>query len=82
MENEIQNRNEQIQALAEHLLKTENMWSIALRLSEFLIKEKERKPDVRIAVSPEEWEAIQGLFRIRGTRVNGQEERRGRPKKL
>ena len=82
MENEIQNRNEQIQALAEHLLKTENMWSIALRLSEFLIKEKERKPDIKITISEAEWEAISGLFRIRGTRVNGQEERRGRPKKM
>lgn len=81
MENEIANFNERVQALADTLMRTESVFTIATRLAEYMIKEKDRIP-VRITVSEDEWVAIQSLFRVRGTRVNGQEERRGRPKKL
>lgn len=81
MEMEIQTRNEQIQLLAETLLKTESVWTIALRLAEFLIREKEKPQQLKIPVTEEEFQAVAALFRIKGTRADGSEERRGRPKR-
>lgn len=81
MENEISNFNERVQALAESLLRTDSPYTIAFRCAEYMLKEKDKKPTV-ITISEQEWEVLQSLFRVRGTRANGQEERRGRPKKM
>lgn len=81
MEQEIKARNEQIQALAEHLIKTESIWTIALRLSEFMVKEMDKAQPIKIPVTEEEFQALVSLFRIKGTRADGTEERRGRPRR-
>lgn len=81
MENEISNFNERVMALADKLVREKTIYDLATLCAEYMLKEKDKKPTV-ITISEEEWEVIQSLFRIRGTRANGQEERRGRPKKM
>lgn len=75
----IQERNAQIQALADQLARTKTVFDLATELATYMLKEKE-KPQVKIPVTEEELNAIINLFRVRGTRADGQEERRGRPR--
>lgn len=76
----IQNRNVQIQELAQELLK-KPVYDLAIELATYIIKEKE-KPQIRIPVTEEEFAVIQStvhsLFRVKGVRPNGEIETRGR----
>lgn len=73
----IQNRNVQIQELAQELLKNKTVYDLATELATLMIKEKE-KPNVRISVTQDEYNAINSLFKIRGIRPTGEVETRGR----
>lgn len=81
----IQERNGQIQALAQELLKNKNVYDLAQELAEYMIRERERKDISKIAVTQDEFEqinnAIASLFRVRGVRADGEVERRGRKRK-
>ena len=77
-------RNAQIQALADQLARTKTVFDLATELATYIIKDREKKDNIKIAVTDEEFtaiqSAIQSLFRVKGIRANGQEERRGRPR--
>lgn len=77
-------RNAQIQALADQLVRTKTVFDLATELATYIIKDREKKDNIKIAVTDEEFtaiqSAIQSLFRVKGIRANGQEERRGRPR--
>lgn len=75
----IQNRNVQIQELAQELLK-KPVYDLAIELATYIIKEKE-KPNVRILVTQDEYNALTSLFKIRGIRPTGELETRGRRRK-
>lgn len=78
----IQNRNVQIQELAQELLKNKTVYDLATELATLMIKEKERKDMVRITVTQDEYDqitnTISSLFRVRGIRLSGEVETRGR----
>lgn len=83
MENDfIKNRNVQIQELAQELLKNKTVLDLATELATYIIKEREKKPEVKIAVTEDELNALISMFRVKGIRADGQEERRGRPRKV
>lgn len=75
----IQNRNAEIQELAQELLK-KPVYDLAIELATYIIKEKE-KPNVRILVTQDEYNALTSLFKIRGIRPTGELETRGRRRK-
>lgn len=76
----IQERNEQIQALADQLARTKTVFDLATELATYMIKEKER-PNVKIAVTQEEFDQITSIFRVKGIRADGAAENRGRPRR-
>ena len=80
----IQERNAQIQELASKLIRENTVYDLATELATYIIKDREKKDNIKIAVTDEEFtaiqSAIQSLFRVKGIRANGQEERRGRPR--
>lgn len=77
----IQERNAQIQALADKLVREKTVFDLATELATYMLKEKE-KPQIRIPVTEEEFAVIQStvhsLFRVKGVRPNGEIETRGR----
>ena len=73
----IQERNAQIQALADQLARTKTVYDLATSLAEYMIKERER-PTAKIPVTEQEFQQICNLFRVKGVRADGTEERRGR----
>ena len=73
----IQERNAQIQALADTLARTKTVYDLATSLAEYMIKERER-PTAKIPVTQEEFDQICSLFRVKGVRVDGSPENRGR----
>lgn len=77
----IQERNAQIQALADQLARTKTVFDLATELATYMLKEKE-KPQIRIPVTEEEFAVFQStvnsLFRVKGVRPNGEIETRGR----
>lgn len=76
----IQNRNAEIQALADKLVREKTIYDLATLCAEYMLKEKER-PNVRIPVTQDEYNAITSLFKIRGIRPTGELETRGRRRK-
>ena len=74
-------RNAQIQALADQLARTKTVFDLATELAAYIIKEKEKKPDVKISVTESELNALISMFKVKGIRADGQEERRGRPRR-
>ena len=73
----IQMRNEQIQALADQLVRTKTVFDLATELATYMIRDKER-PTAKIPVTEEEFQQICNLFRVKGVRVDGTAETRGR----
>lgn len=70
-------RNEQIQALADQLVRTKTVFDLATELATYIIRDKER-PTAKIPVTQEEFDQICSLFRVKGVRVDGSPENRGR----
>ena len=73
----LQMRNEQIQALADQLVRTKTVFDLATELATYIIRDKER-PTAKIPVTQEEFDQICSLFRVKGVRVDGSPENRGR----
>ena len=73
----IQERNAQIQALADQLARTKTVYDLATELATYMIKERER-PTSKIPVTEQEYQQIINLFRVKGVRPNGEIETRGR----
>lgn len=73
----IQERNAQIQALADKLVREKTVFDLATELATYMIKERER-PTAKIPVTQEEFDQIVSLFRVKGVRVDGTAETRGR----
>ena len=73
----IQERNAQIQALADQLARTKTVFDLATELATYMIKERER-PISKIPVTESEYQQIINLFRVKGVRPDGTAETRGR----
>lgn len=73
----IQERNAQIQALADKLVREKTVFDLATELATYMIKERER-PTSKIPVTEQEYQQIINLFRVKGVRPNGEIETRGR----
>lgn len=73
----IQMRNEQIQALADQLVRTKTVFDLATELATYIIRDKER-PTAKIPVTEQEFQQICNLFRVKGVRPDGTAETRGR----
>ncbi|MBO7734386.1 MAG: hypothetical protein J6S67_17610 [Methanobrevibacter sp.] len=73
----IQERNAQIQALADQLVRTKTVFDLATELATYMIKERER-PISKIPVTESEYQQIINLFRVKGVRPDGTAETRGR----
>ena len=63
--------------LVQDLLRQNSVFDLAERLADYTITYDEPKP---ITVSQEEYDRITGLFKIRGYRVDGSVENRGKKK--
>ena len=71
----IREKNLSQQELADHLVRNNTVYDLAMRLAEYMMKDT---APIRITLSEEEYQAVMNLFRIRGTRENGEQETRGR----
>ena len=75
----IKEKNVGLQELAEHLVRNNTVYDLAMRLAEYMLKDTPQQQ--KITVSEEEYGQILSLFKIRGVKDDGSAETRGRKKK-
>lgn len=78
---DIGDTNTAIQELADYLIRNNQIFDIALELSERIIKEKSSTPTSKIVVTEDEYRMLISLFRVKGYNEDGTISKRGRPKK-
>lgn len=71
----IREKNIDLQNLADHLVRNNTVYDLALRLAEYMLKDTTPK---KITLSEEEYQTVMGLFRVRGVTDSGEKETRGR----
>lgn len=71
----IREKNIDLQNLADHLVRNNTVYDLALRLAEYMLKDTAPK---KITLSEEEYQTVMGLFRVRGVTDSGEKETRGR----
>jgi len=79
---EMRDRNVSIQELADYLVRNNTIYDLAMALSEYIIKDKERPSSSKIVVTEEEYKTITSLFRVKGFTASGEKDMRGRPKSV
>lgn len=73
----ISDRNVSIQEITDFLIRNYSIFDLATELATYMLKERER-PTAKIPVTEQEFQQICNLFRVKGVRADGTEERRGR----